>query len=65
MPVEKSAEIYNISIVGFEVFIAVVTKSSTFWGYNAIYSTESLHTFRRNMSPLSSVWNKKPRKKLT
>jgi hypothetical protein len=31
MPVENSAEIYHIIIVGFEVFTAVVMKSSTFW----------------------------------
>jgi hypothetical protein len=51
------------NFLGSEFLTAKVMKSSIFLGYNAVQASESQSTFRRNMQPLSSGLNSKPRKK--
>jgi hypothetical protein len=50
----------GLNYIGFEVLTAVVIKSTVFWG---IPPCSLLKTFRRGISPASSVSKNKPTKK--
>jgi hypothetical protein len=59
----QNAVIQKIIFVGFEVIRMVIMKSSVFWDIAACSAVKVKKTFRRDISPQSSGFKRRPSKK--